>query len=657
MRGGNRTKGRVAEWAVAWACVAGALASGAAAELPPLIPREVLFGNPERLLPAISPDGLRLAYLRPDSSDVLQVWVRTLDGDDDRPVTKDPQRGIELYGWTWDPLQLYYLQDNAGDENFHVYLTNVESGETRDLTPIAGVAAAVLALDPDHPREMVVTMNRRDPALFEPWRCDLETGALELLAENPGNVRTWLADTDLAIRGQTVGRSDGGGELRVRDAAGGEWRTIVSWAVEDDFQPLAFSRDGRSIHVKTTIGADTRGLYAIEIATGALTLIADDPGADAGDVLSDPRTYEVQAIVFDRLRPIWRVLDPSVQSDFDRLAQVAQGSLGFTSRDLADRYWVVSFDSDVGATKYFLWDRSAGAARHLFDAIPRLSGHVLAPVRALEIAARDGLSLPCYLTLPVGVPARGLPLVLSVHGGPWWRDYWGYDPNTQWLANRGYAVLQVNYRGSAGFGKSFLRAARREFAGKMHDDLIDALDWTIREGIVDPARVGIMGASYGGYATLVGLSFTPERFACGVDLVGPSNLVTLVESFPPYWKPFLSVRWYPLVGDPSDPRDRADMLARSPISRVDQIRAPLLVGQGANDPRVKQEESDRIVAALRERAIPVEYVVFPDEGHGLARPANRLVFWTAAEAFLAQHLGGRAQPPGKIPPDSQAQWR
>ena len=626
-----------------------ALASAAFAEPPPLIPRAVLFGNPERALPTLSPDGLRLAYLRPDDRNVLQVWVRTIGQEDDRPVTSDPERGIQTYAWTWNNRDLYYLQDTGGDENFRLYIADPESGEIRDMTPFPGVVATPLAADPDHPNTLILSMNRRNPSLFEPWECDLETGSLTLLAENAGDVRVWLADSDLAIRALTAGRPDGGGELRVRDSLDSEWRAIVSWGVEDEFQPLAFARDGRSLYATTTIGADTRGLYSVDAATGEMTLLATDPGADAGEVLLDPRTRAPQAVSFDRLRPVWKVLDSSVESDFERIAATSAGSFAVDSRDLQDRLWVFSDVSDLGAVKYHLFDRETKAATFLFDAFPRLAEYTLAPMQAIEIKASDGLSLPSYLTLPPGSDPRNLPLVLTVHGGPWWRDFWGFDPNTQWLANRGYAVLQINYRGSAGFGKSFLRAARKEFAGRMHDDLIDGLNWTIREGIADPARVGIMGASYGGYATLVGLSFTPERFACGVDLVGPSNLVTLVESFPPYWKPFLSAKWYPLVGDPSVPEDREEMLARSPISRVDRIRAPLLVGQGANDPRVRQEESDRIVAAVRQRGVPVEYLVFPDEGHGLARPENRLVFWAAAEEFLARHLGGRAEPAGEPP--------
>lgn len=621
----------------------------ARADLPPLIPREVLFGNPERMNPQISPDGRYLAYVRPDSSNVLQVWVRTIGREDDRAITRDPKRGIWNYLWTYDGHDLLYLQDSDGDENFHIYATDLSNDETRDLTPIQGVAAEPLALDPNHPDALLVSLNRRDRSLYEPWRVDLTTGALTRLAENPGDVRTWVPDADLAIRGTVAGRPDGGGEFRVRDTADGPWRVIAGWAQVEEFRPVTFSRDGRTFYAQTNLGAETRGLYALDAATGRMTKLASDPGADLAQIVRHPVTREIQAVTFNRLRPVWKVLDPSIAADIQALGRADPGDLDLLSRDLADRTWVVSFTRDVGGIRYALWDREAQTLTHLFDAAPRLKPYTLARTEPFELRSRDGLSLPSYLTLPAGVPAKNLPMILLVHGGPWWRDGWGFDPEVQWLANRGFAVLQVNYRGSVGFGKAFAAAARKQFAAKMHDDLIDGVSWAIAQGIADPKRVGIMGASYGGYATLVGLSFTPEVFACGVDCVGPSNLVTLVESFPAYWKPFLSSRWYPYVGDPSHAEDRADMLSRSPITHVDRIRAPLLVGQGANDPRVNQAESDTIVAALRQRGVDVEYLVFADEGHGFLRPENRIRWFTAAEAFLARHLGGRTEEAGARP--------
>lgn len=619
------------------------LPRSAGGALPPLIPRTVLFGNPESFDPKISPDGTLLAFLKPDSNDVLQVWVRTVGREDDRQITRDPKRGIWEYTWAWNNQDLLYLQDQGGDENFHVYAAHLESAETRDLTPIQGVRAELIAVEPDRPDHILVALNRRNRELNEPWLIDLRSGALTLVAENPGNFGDWLADARLDVRGVLAMTPEGGGELKVRDRVKAPWRTLASWPQGEAFQPIGFSGDGRTVFVKAELGMETQGLFAIETATGKRTLLASDPGTDATETQVHPRSRVVEAVAFDRDRRRWRVLDTSVAKDFAALAKLETGDFDVINRDLADRTWLVQLQSDIAPDRYYAWDRRAQRATFLFSAQPTLERHRLAPIKPVDIRARDGLTLPSYLTLPVGVPAKHLPMVLLVHGGPWARDHWGFNPEVQWLANRGYAVLQVNYRGSVGFGKSFAQQARKQFAGKMHDDLVDAVGWAVEQGIADRKRIGISGGSYGGYATLVGLTFTPDLFACGVDLVGPSNLVTLVESFPPYWGPYLSRRWYPYVGNPKDPKDRADMEARSPLFKVDRIKAPLLIGQGANDPRVKQAESDQIVAALRKRGKEVEYMVFADEGHGFERPENRLKFGAAVEAFLARHLGGRAE--------------
>jgi dipeptidyl aminopeptidase/acylaminoacyl peptidase len=418
----------------------------------------------------------------------------------------------------------------------------------------------------------------------------------------------------------------------------------VSWGVTDQFQPLDFAEDGRSVYALTNIGADTSGLYTVDVATGKLTRLASDAGVDINDVMIHPVTRKVQAVAVNRDRTRWQVLDASVAKDFEGLAKVAPGDLDVLNRDLADKTWLVVISADTAPTRYYSWDRMAQKATFLFDARPDLQQYTLATMKPVEIRSRDGKMLPSYLTVPVGVPAKNLPMVLFVHGGPWARDFWGYNNIAQWLANRGYAVLQVNYRGSDGFGKTFKNAAMKEFAGKMHDDLVDAVNWAINEGIADPRKVAIMGGSYGGYATLVGVTFTPELFACGVDIVGPSNLVSLVESFPPYWAPFLSNTWYPFVGNPKDPKERADMEARSPLLKADKIRVPMLIGQGANDPRVTQKESEQIVAAIEKNKGRATYVLYSDEGHGFARPENRLDFNARSEEFLGQCLGGRVEP-------------
>jgi dipeptidyl aminopeptidase/acylaminoacyl peptidase len=450
------------------------------------------------------------------------------------------------------------------------------------------------------------------------------------------------------VRGAVSALPDGGGVLRVRDDPESEWREVLRWGLGDDVNVAHFARDGRRIFATSNLGRDTAALVEIDVATGASKVLAEDAGSDVSDVEYDPLTKEPRAVAFRRDRVRWRALDPDVEADLEALEALERGDLGFSSSDLADRTWIVAHSSDVRSTRFHVWKRGedgAGKAEFLFAVKPDLDAHALAPMEFVEIPARDGLSLPSYLTLPVGLEPKNLPLVLNVHGGPWARDSWGIHPEVQLLANRGYAVLQVNYRGSGGFGKAFKNAARREFAGKMHDDLIDAVQWAVKRGVADPKKVAIMGGSYGGYATLVGLTFTPDVFCCGVDVVGPSNLVSLVESFPPYWKVGLASSWYPFVGNPADPKERADMEARSPLFKVDRIKSPLLIAQGANDPRVTKKESDQMVEALKKAGREVEYHVYPDEGHGFARPENRLHHYATVEAFLAKHLGGRAEPP------------
>lgn len=614
------------------------------AQLPPLIPRETLFGNPERAAPAISPDGKRLAWLAPDKKNVLQVWVKTIGKDDEKILTADKKRGIRQYFWAWNNEDLLYLQDNDGDENFHVFSANLKSGETRDLTPILGVRVFPQGLEPGTPDQILVSMNRRDKSLFDVWRVDLKTGALTMAAENPGGIGNWATDAQMRVRGAEFLKPDGGGEFRVRDSETAPWRTLATWGVADRFNALDFSKDGKTVWVQTNLGADTIGLYAMDAATGRMTKLALDAGADLETIVVNPVTRVAEAVSFNRTRTRWQVLAPSVAKDFEALGKAAPGDFTITNRDLADRTWLVQYVNDVSPVSYYSWDRAAQKATYLFSARPRLEKYTLAPMRAVEIKSRDGMLLPSYLTVPPGTPAKSLPMVVYVHGGPWARDQWGYDPTAQWFANRGYASLQVNYRGSQGFGKKFRNAAMKEFAGKMHDDLVDAVKWAIAEGVADPRKVAIMGGSYGGYATLVGVTFTPDLFACGVDIVGPSNLVSLVESFPPYWGPFLASTWYPFVGNPKDPRDRADMESRSPLFKVDKIKVPLLIGQGGNDPRVTAKESEQIVSAIEKNGGRATYVLYSDEGHGFARPENRLDFFARAEKFLTGCLGGRFEP-------------
>ena len=623
-------------------------------EAVPLIPRQVLFGNPRRLSPQLSPDGEYLAYLAPDDRDVLQVWLRTPGREDDRVITADRKRGIRMFLWTYDGRQLAYLQDSDGDEDWHVYAVDVRTSVVRDLTPFQGITAEIIGVEPAVPGQMLVGLNLRDRRAHDVYRVDLRNGAVEPDSENPGTFVAWEADAELQVRAALASRPDGGSDLMVRDAPGGPWRRLMEWGPDDSGGPLTFSRDGGTLHVLTTRDANATRLLAVSLADGGWTVVAEDPRYDVGGTFIHPRTHEVQAVGFYRDTLQWQVLDASLAADFEALGRLGRGEFRILGGDLDDRRWIVVRNLDDGPMHYYLYDRASKSAGLLFVNNPLLTGLPLARMRPVFFAARDGLELHGYHTPPTWAPQGDdrAPTVLLVHGGPWGRDTWGYNPMVQWLANRGYAVLQVNFRGSAGYGKAFLNAGNREWAGKMHDDLIDAVGWLVEQGGADPRRIGILGGSYGGYATLVGLTFTPEAFACGVDLVGPSNLLTLLRNFPPYWQPFMSIIHH-RVGDPD--RDEEFLRSRSPLFLAERIRRPLLIGQGANDPRVKQSESDQVARAMRQAGLPVEYLVYADEGHGFARPANRLHFFARAERFLARHLGGRAEPVGEVAGHSAAE--
>jgi dipeptidyl aminopeptidase/acylaminoacyl peptidase len=619
------------------------LLAPARAALPPLIPRDIIFGNPEKASPHLSPDAARLAWIAPDAKNVLQVWVQTVGRDDAKIVTADKKRGIRQFAWAYDNRTLLYLQDADGDENWHIYGVDLASGNVRDYTPFQGARADVTALEPGFPDELLVQLNLRNRELFDVYRLNLPTGALVLDTENPGDVAGWGVDARLQVRAAQVSTPDGGTEIRVRDDVHAPWRSWLKVGPDEILDFLDFTADGQAAFLKSSIGFDTARVVQKDLATGAETTVAASDEVDAGEVVINPRRHVVEAVSFAPGRAQWTVIDPAVKADYAGIAGLNGGDFSLLNRDDRDATWLVAFTSDRGPVRYYSWDRAAQKGTFLFTARPKLDGLPLATMQPVVVTARDGLSLRAYLTLPVGVPSQKLPMVLWVHGGPWARDQWGYDPYAQWFANRGYACLQVNYRGSTGYGKKFLNAGNRQWGLTMHDDLVDAVDWAVAQGYADPAKVAIMGGSYGGYATLAGLAFTPEKFACGVDIVGPSNLTTLIHSIPPYWKP-LRAMFDVRVGNVDDPKDAALIHRASPLFAADKIVRPLLIGQGANDPRVNHAESEQIVDAIQKHGGRVTYVLYTDEGHGFARPENRIDFNARAEAFLAQNLGGRAEP-------------
>ncbi|HET6190827.1 MAG TPA: S9 family peptidase [Trebonia sp.] len=609
-----------------------------------LIPRSVLFGNPERTGPRISHDGTQLGWIAPRDG-VLNVWVAPIgessgvDWAAARVVTDDTDRGIRVFSWAWDGRHLLYVQDVGGDENWRLYDVDLVTGERRDLTPFEKIHATVIGSSKRRPMEVLVGINADNPQLHDVYRLDLETGNLVKEIENPGYAG-WLADEDLVVRCALAPLPDGSLDVLVRDSASADWRTLLTIPAEDvtSSDVVSFSGDGRSLLMISAAGADTGRLTRVDLATGAATVLAEDPEADVAGAVLDPDTRDPQIVMILKDRMTYAVLDPSVEDDLKAIRGLHPGDPMFLGRDEADQTWLVGFTVDAGSLTFYLYDRASKSGRLLFEARPALSSYTLAAMEPFSFTARDGLEIHGYVTFPPGQGRSSLPAVLDVHGGPQVRDSWGYNPEAQWFANRGYLCVQVNYRGSTGYGKAFVAAGDREWGGKMHDDLIDAVDYAVSQGWADRFKVAIYGGSYGGYAALVGAAFTPDVFCCAVDIVGPSNLKTLLETIPPYWVPMIA-QLYRRVGNPET--DAEFLWSRSPLSRARDIRVPLLIAQGANDPRVKQAESEQIVAALSEAGIDHEYMLFPDEGHGFAKPENRIKFYAAAERFLAKYLGGR----------------
>jgi dipeptidyl aminopeptidase/acylaminoacyl peptidase len=611
----------------------------------PLVPREVLFGNPEKVQPRISPDGNRLAHIAPVDG-VLNVWVGEVGAPDDtfKPVTNDTDRGIRAFFWGQDNARILYVQDAGGDENWRLHDTELATGTTRDLTPFEGVQAQLIAEEKKFPTELLVALNKENPQLHDVYHVDLETGELEMILKNPG-VIGFVADAEMRVRAGLQPRPDGGMNLvgRRPGATAEEWEVFLEVDSDDALgtAPIGFTADGNSLYLLSSVDANASRLLRVDLNSHVATVLAEDPQYDISGVMSNPDTKEIQMVSFTKARTEHVVIDPSIADDMQAIQRIQPGDFSFLGRDHADRTWLIAFTVDDGPVAYYAWDRETKQATFLFHHQPALSDYTLANMEPFSFTARDGLEIHGYLTFPPGVERSDLPAVLMVHGGPWARDSWGFNAEAQWLANRGYVSIQVNFRGSTGYGKEFVNAGNKQWAAAMHDDLIDAVEYVVGQGWVDRKRVAISGGSFGGYAALVGATFTPDVFCCAVDVVGPSNLQTLIESIPPYWEPIVA-QFHERVGNPAT---EADLLwERSPLSKVDQIRIPILVAQGANDPRVKQAESEQIVNAMRDKGIDHVYLLFGDEGHGFAKPENRMKFFKTAEQFLSKHMGGRFEP-------------
>jgi len=617
----------------------------------PLIPRKILFSNPDRASVTISPDGSQLMWLAP-LNDVLNIWIAPRDNPAAaRALTQDCGRGIRSCFWTYNKEIVLSLQDKNGDENWHLYAIELITGKSRDLTPFEGVKAEFYTRRPSHPDEVIVGLNHRNPQWHDIYRINIVSGECTIELEHDRFVGV-VTDNDLEIRFAAEMAEDGG--LIYHQLIDGEWQPWQVIPAEDMLTTnmAGFDITNETLYMRDSRGRNTSALIAINLTTSEKTVLAFDDKVDIANVVPHPGERNTQAVSFFHERNRWQILDNSVEADFAFLNDPDIGDLGLNGRSHDDKYWIVSYTPDDAPLRYYLYDRQKSSTTFLFTHRKSLENCKLAKMHPVWIKARDGLDLLGYYSLPhgtdkqkQGIPDKPLPLVFMPHGGPWGRDYWSFDSRHQWLTNRGYAVLSVNFRASTGFGKGFVNAGNLEWGGKIIQDQQDAVQWAVEAGIADPARLAVLGGSFGGYSVLAGLTFTPELFACGIDLVGIANLVTWMQTLPAYWEPMRGL-FNDRVGDPDSDEGRALLEKHSPINYVDRICKPLLVAQGANDPRVRQTESDQIVRAVQARGIPVIYALYPDEGHGFVRPQNNLSFFSMVEVFLAEHIGGRYEPIG-----------
>ena len=624
------------------------------AQAPPLIDRELFFGDPEISGAQISPDGAYIAFIKPFKG-TRNIWVkRTADPfSSAKPITAETARPIPGYFWSRDGKYILFVQDKGGDENYNVYAVNPadsaaagqEVPAARNLTDLKKVRAFIYDVPRTEPDAIYVGVNDRDPAWHDLYKVKLSTGERTLVRKNTDRVTGWFFDMKDQLRLATRSAENGDTEVLRVDANG--LTKVYSCSVFETCGPVRYHKDGERTYFVTNKGSDL-DLVRLELfnpATGKEEVVESDPlkRVDFGNASFSDVTDDLIATSYDdeRERIYWK--DKNYEADYKLLQKQLPGKeIGFGSATKDEKLVIVAANSDTDPGSTYLFDRNTKKLTLQYRIREKLNRDYLAPMKAVSYKSSDGLDVPAYLTLPQGVAAKNLPVILFPHGGPWARDSWGYNSFAQFLANRGYAVLQPNFRGSTGYGKKFLSAGNKEWGQKMQDDVTWGAKYLIAQGIADPKRVGIMGGSYGGYATLAGVTFTPDLYAAAVSIVGPSNLITLLESIPPYWEQIRKV-FYERMGDPNTPEGKAQLERQSPLNSAAKIKTPLLVVQGANDPRVNKRESDQIVIALRDRGFPVEYLVAPDEGHGFARPVNNMAMFAASEKFLAKYLGGRYQ--------------
>ncbi|KKP29472.1 MAG: Peptidase S9 prolyl oligopeptidase active site domain protein [candidate division TM6 bacterium GW2011_GWF2_30_66] len=602
------------------------------------IPLKVLFGTPAKSGLKISPDGKKLSYLAPTNGDGMRnIWVKTIGQDDDRAITIQKERDIVQYIWAFDNEHLFYIQDNNGDENYHIYKVNINTKETKDLTPFQNTRASFLSYEKHLPNQMIITLNMRNKKVFDVYKIDLKTDILILIAQNPGNIDSWLTDFSNNIKAATIAKPDGRYDALVKDNNNSNWRKIASWSLEEDRSKLLhFSRDGQFIYACDSRDSDTTRLVKINFKTGKTEVVFSDLNYDFDDIIKNQDTNELLAGYYQKEKKEWIFFNKKFESDMKLAMKLDTGDISLQSRDSQDKKWIIVFIKDNGPISYWLFDRETKKGEFLFYNMPELNKYKLANTEPISFISRDNIKINGYLTCPINKKCKNLPMVLFVHGGPWTRDNWGYNPVSQLFANRGYAVLQVNFRGSTGYGKNFLNYGNKQWGKNMQNDLTDAVNWAVSTGLANPKKVAIYGGSYGGYAALAGAALTPDIFCCAIDIVGPSNLITLLQSIPPYWSTG-KYMFQKRVGDLETEKEFLQSI--SPLFHADKIKIPVMVVQGANDPRVKQAESEQIVEAMKKNGVNYEYLLFTDEGHGLLKEVNKLKFYQAAEKFLTKYLG------------------
>ncbi len=611
--------------------------SQAFAALPPLIPMEDFFKNAESAAFAISPDGSKLAFVR-SWERRMNVYVREIATGKEKRITSATERDIAGFFWKGND-KIVYAQDAGGDENFHVYITDVNGSEVRDLTPFEKVRAGIIDDLEDDPNHMLIDMNKRNPEVFDVYRCDINTGELVQIAENPGGIIGWMTDHDGKLRA-AIDTDGVNTSFLYRSNEDETFRVLKTTNFKETFEPAIFAYDNKTMYIESNLSSDKTAIYTFDPEENkVLDFVFSHDEVDVGSIMHSKKRKKITGVTFTTDKRHYKFFDPdreelqkAIDSFFPNYEAVV------SDMDDDERRVIVRTYSDKTRGAYYLYDRKDNSISKLAELSSWLKEEQMAPMKSITYKSRDGLTIHGYLTTPAGVEAKNLPLVVIPHGGPSARDVWGFDSEAQFLANRGLAVLQVNFRGSTGYGKSFWQAGFKQWGRKMQDDVTDGVLWAVEKGIADKDRLAIYGGSYGGYASLAGATFTPDLYACAVSYVGPSNIFTLLETIPPYWKPFIEME-YEEIGDPV--KDKELLEAISPVFHAENIKIPLFVAQGANDPRVNKAESDQIVEAVRKAGKEVIYMVKDNEGHGFHNEENRFDFYRQMEEFFKKYLGSR----------------